>query len=76
MTISCRDHIQDWSIARALPSVTHDTAPYFLVNGGQDFHGLLLQGDRRSEEVFFVLNFVSHRNESGLLRPVIFLALH
>ena len=45
MTISCRDHIQDWSIARALPSVTHDAAPYFLVNGGQDFHGLLLQAN-------------------------------
>ena len=43
MTISCRDHIQDWSIARVLSSVTHDTVPYFLVNGGQDFHGLLLQ---------------------------------
>ncbi len=43
MTISCRDHFQDWSIAHALQSVTHDTSPYFLVNGGQDVHGLLLQ---------------------------------
>ena len=43
MTISCRDHIEDWSI-RAFPSVTHDTGPYFLVNGGQEFHGLLMQG--------------------------------
>jgi hypothetical protein len=43
MTISFHDHIQDWSIARSLTSVTHDTGPYFFVNGGQDFHGLLLQ---------------------------------
>ena len=43
MSINCRDHIQDWSITRALSSVTHDTTPYFLVHGGQDFHVLLLQ---------------------------------
>ena len=43
MTISCRHHIQDWSIVRVLSSVTHDTSPYFVVNKGQDFHGLLFQ---------------------------------
>ena len=106
--------------------MTFDTSPYFLVNGGQDFHGLLLQASIGLRKYFCVhvlllgsrvsfallpakvimesahcavtniahsrplhqsvresvvggvplVNFASHRKESGLLRPVIFLALH
>ena len=39
----CREYIEDWSVASALSSVSHEANPYFLVKWGQDPHGLLLQ---------------------------------
>ena len=42
-SIRCREYIEDWSVASALTSVSHEASPYFLVQRGQDPHGLLLQ---------------------------------
>ena len=36
-------YIEDWSVASALPSVSHEASPYFFVKWGQDPHVLLLQ---------------------------------
>ncbi len=35
--------VQDWSVDSALPSVSHEAIPYFLVKWGHDPHDLLLQ---------------------------------
>ena len=42
-SIRCREDIEDWSLAGALTSVSHEASPYFLVKWGEDPHGLLLQ---------------------------------
>jgi hypothetical protein len=42
-SIRCLEYIEDWSVASALPSVSHEASPYFLVKWGQDPNGLLLQ---------------------------------
>ncbi len=42
-SIGCRVYIEDWSVASALPSVSLEASPYFLVTWGHDPHGLLLQ---------------------------------
>ena len=59
MSITDRDHIQDWSIARALSSVARDTVPYFLVHGGQHLHGLLVQTSIGRRKIFLCPCFPS-----------------
>ena len=38
-----REYIEDWSVASTLPSVSHETSPYFLVKWGHDPYDLLFQ---------------------------------
>ena len=38
-----KEEVEDWSVASALLSVSHEGIPYFLVKWGQDPHVLLLQ---------------------------------
>ena len=38
-----KQEVEDWSVASALPSVSHEARPYFFVKWGQDPHDLLLQ---------------------------------
>jgi hypothetical protein len=55
-SIRCHEYIEDWSVASALPSASHEARPYFLVKWGQDPHGLMLK------------SIIGHRKKFGCPR--------
>ena len=52
-------HTMSKTTSRAVTQVVNDTAPYFLVHGGQEFHGLLLQASIGHRKNFVRLCFPS-----------------
>ena len=61
-SIRCREYIEDWSVASALPSVSHEASPYFFVKWDQDPHGLLLQTIIGRRQIFGCPSLPSGQN--------------